>query len=249
MESQIIDYYNDMPHGINVIDKMNDELEELQQKYNELNNKINKFKIPYKISNTIEEYNKYNNDIQIKFKNKIKSILLDEETGVEAMCSLTSDVGLLFYEKMVAFKFINGLEKYTWGNRKVTCIDKMIDELDILTNHKNKQWCRMRINTAMENLIDRLRYKEKDDYNDYFNYLYFIDFLIHFIFNDDNNDYLSELYIDMCNKITFDQNEILELLFCYGELNNCLNYMKCEKCGKLCNNIIDNKLDCLYCLG
>jgi len=36
MEPQIIDYYNEIPYGINVIDKMNDELYELQKKYDRL---------------------------------------------------------------------------------------------------------------------------------------------------------------------------------------------------------------------
>ena len=32
----MVDYYNDMPSGINVIDKMNEELDDLQKKYNAL---------------------------------------------------------------------------------------------------------------------------------------------------------------------------------------------------------------------
>ena len=36
MEPQLIDYYNEMPSGINVIDKMNEELDDLQKKYDEL---------------------------------------------------------------------------------------------------------------------------------------------------------------------------------------------------------------------
>tara|TARA_Y100001935_G_scaffold254262_1_gene262688 strand:+ start:951 stop:1271 length:321 start_codon:yes stop_codon:yes gene_type:complete len=39
MEPQIIDYYNKMPSGINVIDKMNEELDYLQKKYDELEKK------------------------------------------------------------------------------------------------------------------------------------------------------------------------------------------------------------------
>lgn len=30
METQIIDYYNELPHSVNVIDKMNEELSEIQ---------------------------------------------------------------------------------------------------------------------------------------------------------------------------------------------------------------------------
>ena len=31
MESQIVDFYNELPHGINVIDKMNEEFSQLQK--------------------------------------------------------------------------------------------------------------------------------------------------------------------------------------------------------------------------
>ena len=98
MEPQMIDYYNEMPFGINVVDKMNKELEDLQKKYNELNKKTNKFRVPYKISKNIEEYNKYNKKICIDFKNKIKEILMDEENGVEAICSLSVNDEYFFYE-------------------------------------------------------------------------------------------------------------------------------------------------------
>ena len=42
MEPQVIDYYNEMPMGINVIEKMNEELAELQKKYDKLNKVVNK---------------------------------------------------------------------------------------------------------------------------------------------------------------------------------------------------------------
>ena len=41
MDPQLIDYYNETPHGINVIDKMNEELAELQKKYLDLEKKVN----------------------------------------------------------------------------------------------------------------------------------------------------------------------------------------------------------------
>ena len=85
MEPNIIDYYNEIPHGINVIDKMNEELEELQNKYEQI---TNKFKIPYKISKSIEEYKNYDDKICIEFKNNIKNILLDKDIGVEVIINL-----------------------------------------------------------------------------------------------------------------------------------------------------------------
>ena len=43
MEPQLIDYYNEMPSGINVIDKMNEELAVLQKKNDELEQKYTKY--------------------------------------------------------------------------------------------------------------------------------------------------------------------------------------------------------------
>ena len=61
MESQIIDYYNELPHGVNVIDKMNEELSDLQEKIDRLPSEdyMKKFQMPSIIFNTIEEYRKF----------------------------------------------------------------------------------------------------------------------------------------------------------------------------------------------
>ena len=44
MEPQIKDYYNEFPDGINVIDKMNEEYNELYKNYNNLQQKYNSLK-------------------------------------------------------------------------------------------------------------------------------------------------------------------------------------------------------------
>tara|TARA_B100001094_G_scaffold63994_1_gene59953 strand:+ start:143 stop:748 length:606 start_codon:yes stop_codon:yes gene_type:complete len=54
MEPQLIDYYNEMPSGINVIDKMNEELDDLQKKYDALEKENPKLQILF---NNIEEFN------------------------------------------------------------------------------------------------------------------------------------------------------------------------------------------------
>ena len=48
MEPQIIDHYNELPNGINVIDKMNIEFDELQQKYDNLEKKYSNLKKKHK---------------------------------------------------------------------------------------------------------------------------------------------------------------------------------------------------------
>jgi len=41
MESQIVDFYNELPHGINVIEKMNEEYSELQKENEIIKEKLN----------------------------------------------------------------------------------------------------------------------------------------------------------------------------------------------------------------
>ena len=70
MEPQIIDYYNEMPSGINVINKMNEGLNELQKKYNELKKKYNKLKNPNPqiLFNSIEEFNQKHKEMYNKIQ-------------------------------------------------------------------------------------------------------------------------------------------------------------------------------------
>lgn len=70
MEHQIIDYYNELPSGINVIDKMNAELHDLQKKYNELEKKHDEYvklhgtiHMPKIRINTIDELKTYAENI------------------------------------------------------------------------------------------------------------------------------------------------------------------------------------------
>ena len=44
MEPQIIDYYNEIPTNINVIEKMNEELQELQEENDKLKEKLIQYK-------------------------------------------------------------------------------------------------------------------------------------------------------------------------------------------------------------
>jgi len=44
MEPQMIDHYNELPHAVNVIDKMNMEFSKLQSDYENLKNKLEKLK-------------------------------------------------------------------------------------------------------------------------------------------------------------------------------------------------------------
>ena len=146
MEPQLIDYYNEMPSGINVIDKMNEELAALQKKYDYLEKKINKFKCPFIIVNSKEEYKNYDNIISNSFKETIKRHLYDKETGLFA---IIRKEGCHYFPETLYEEFIDGWLVNHYED-KITCKEKIIDELDNITNNKNKEWCRLRINIAFE---------------------------------------------------------------------------------------------------
>ena len=215
MEPQLIDYYNEMPSGINVIDKMNEELAVLQKKYDYLEKKINKFKCPFIIVNSKEEYKNYDNIISNSFKETIKRHLYDKETGLFA---IIRKEGCHYFPETLDEEFIDGWLVNHYEEDKITCKEKIINELDNITNNKNKEWCRLRINIAFEASLKNksaLQYGPIDE-----NLI--IDDLIERIYNTDEN--LPELYYDICD-------ELLEIDYC-GTL--CfLVCFKCKKCGKI----------------
>ena len=47
------------PHGVNVIDKLNEEYSELQSKYNTIKSMTDRYIAPIQISKTLDEYKKY----------------------------------------------------------------------------------------------------------------------------------------------------------------------------------------------
>jgi len=231
MEPQIIDYYHEIPHGIHVIDKMNEELTDLQKKYEALEKKINKFKAPYIVVDTVEEYKTYDNIICNQFEQKIRDILHDEETGLLALIKMQTGCWFLHSTLLDVFKH-SWWKNYRCADRE-TCKEKIINELDDITNNKNKEWCEVRIDIAFETclkgkqaLIDA-PIDEEDLIVD----------LIHHIYNDENNDYLPSFYIDICSEHSSIEGAGSGL---YGLVS-----YKCKKCSKL-DNYNENLL-CTEC--
>ena len=239
MEPNIIDYYNELPNGVNVIDKMNIEFNELQDKYNKLKNKYdkiinkkNKYKIPYRISNSLQEFINYKYEIDFKLRLLIRAILEDNENGVEEICKEDDLIEDITIAKLKRGLFITQYKKYS-------LINKIVNVLDDFTKNKNKKWCKNRINTAFDSLNNKNTI--------YLTYNHMIDNIIEYIFNDLNEDVFSdclpETYNELCHKITFtcDKNGIYHPDNCYGGLHNVLNYMICSKCNNLHNdNVLQN---------
>ena len=56
MEPQIIDFYNEFPHSVNVIEKMNEELSEIQDENNKLKEKLHEYKDPIVVYEDEQEF-------------------------------------------------------------------------------------------------------------------------------------------------------------------------------------------------
>jgi hypothetical protein len=231
MEPQIIDYYNEMPYSVNVIDKMNTEFSELQDKYNELYKKINKFKIPYIIVTNIDDYHLNNNNIT-KFRSKIKEILNDKENGLVKILDSNPYYPPLrtLYDKFNYYR--NGIScgkliKCSGYPPNYVFILDIINELDNLTKNKNKEWCEYHINISSESCLNKyqIEYNEIDT---------IIVDLIEHIFDD---ELLPSSYIDLL----YDYNDDVKIPF----LEVCYN---CEKCNYLSGDIGNtNRLLCEEC--
>ena len=132
MEPNIIDYYNHTPHGVNVIDKLNEEYDNLQNKYDYIKWMNSGYVAPILIVSTINDYIKYREYFYFEFPKKVEEILNNKEKGLQTVFD-KKERNLFFY-----------LEELEW------CIEKIIHELNNITNNKNKTWCSYRINLGFQ---------------------------------------------------------------------------------------------------
>tara|TARA_Y100001958_G_scaffold82661_1_gene55972 strand:- start:1187 stop:1909 length:723 start_codon:yes stop_codon:yes gene_type:complete len=239
MEPQIIDYYNEIPHGINVIDKLNEEYDQLQSKYEYIKSITDRYIAPIHIAKNYDEYKKYEKILD-GTPEKIREILNDKEYGLIAIYNLDPYPGSV-YDRIMHNSWIYICSKYD-NSYKEWCKDKIINELDNITKNKNRKWCEDRINIAFEICLSK--YESINDENNE----EIIDDLIHHILNDENNDYLPDFYQ---NIIDFYTNENIEngLELPFSSLYS-LNCYHCEKCGILESYIEEDITmrcqDCLY---
>lgn len=228
MEPQIIDYYNETPHGINIIDKLNEE-------YSELQSKNNRYVAPIHIAKTFDECLKYDKILNEEFPEKIREILKDEEYGLLSIYNL-DPFPFDIYSRLMHNSWIYICSNY--DNSEKECFkDKIVNKLDNITKNKNRKWCEDRINLAFEICLSKY-----DTINDE-NSEEIIDDLIHHILNDEGNDHLPDFYIET---IDFYTNEKYDIILNYPSLHS-LNLYHCEKCEILCNHV-DTEETSLLCI-
>jgi len=239
MEPQIIDHYNEMPSAVNVIDKLNEENDELHRENEKLrkfkenyDKMMKKFKMPRIKVDTAEEYTEMNRKLEafgefideLDYKENHKYIFEDFWNY-----SNSNYVGK--YENL-RFDLTGGHSNELKNNGVIPTI---INKLDELTNHLNKEWCEYRVLTAVETYMGDTSFK-----------------LSQLIFGHCLGHDLPTLYVEL----SYQNTEIIdeEIYDDYDDqiINLCrLHYFHCEKCNKLsCNGepeMYDNRLLCPDC--
>lgn len=203
MESQVIDYYNEMPYGINVIDKMNDELKELQMKVDKMSGILNKFKSPIMVVTSFKEYSEVYMKIE-EFEKRIVKIMSNRDNGLFKIINKSSNGN--YYNRYRRGLWLQSLQS------DESFVDQLIFELNELTQKQNKEWCELRINLALETCLI------KSD-SRYLGAFGTIETIKDAVINPDDNDYLPSVYVDLCH------SDIEEGLF-YDEscLYNLIRY-------------------------
>lgn len=238
MEPQIIDYYNELPHGINVIDKLNEEYEQLQSNYEYIKSITDRYIAPIHIAKTFDEYKKYEKILKEKFPIKIREILKDVEYGILAIYNIDKNPANVYHtvnnNKLIYNRHKDKIMNEEWFQ------DKLINELDNITNNKNRMWCKDRIDLSIQICLSKYDIINQENNEE------IIDDLINHIL--DGNGYLPDFYTET---IEFHTNENIDngLELDFDSLS-CLNCYHCEKCGIL-EYYIEEGIpmrcqDCLY---
>ena len=138
MEPQIIDHYNELPHSVNVIDKMNEELSEVQKENEKLKIELegfhklmNRFNMPHIKVDTVEEYQLFETKLD-EFVDWFRSEL-PENISIE-------------------LEYINS-KRGSSSSKYNDFITDSTNKLDELTNHINREWCHCRILTSINMFI------------------------------------------------------------------------------------------------
>ena len=152
MEPQIIDHYTEMPHGINVIAKMDEEYEVSQTKIKELEDKLTQLRLlllrflPPKVEADGEVEVDEEEEEEEEFIKTIKDMRLkasNEEEDVDS--AYVEDWEPFCAELFVAYN------NYTSLNQQPqSIIHRIIDATCKYWGGKSKLWCEMKVLTTLE---------------------------------------------------------------------------------------------------
>lgn len=141
MESQIIDYYNEMPHMVHVIDKMNKEFEECQEEIKELKLQLQNLK---KISDKYSAFIK-----PICIDDDLDFTLDDYEADIRRKFLEWCDQDLTNYGKL-SYKLMKDYKDYNITSYEHSLIKYIIHRLNECTHYMNPQWCELFVLSTLE---------------------------------------------------------------------------------------------------
>ncbi len=140
MEPHIIDYYNEIPHGVNIIDKLDEEyeaaqtrikqLEKLLQKEKHKTEKMTAFTRPPCIDDDQSNVDEY--------EDKIKGYIYE-------LCNGDVDD----YEEL-SIKLLDDYKDYPISSNEDSFIKYMIITLNECTHYQNPRWCELFVLSTLE---------------------------------------------------------------------------------------------------
>ena len=146
MEPQLIDYYNDEPYTINIIDKLNEEYEDAMTKIKQLEEENKVLQQQQKILQKYKKPDMPSYEDLDTFEETTKQFIIFMYGGDEDEIDLGTD--LLEDYKHINEKVYNSSAYGSY--KKESLIHKLIDKLDILTNHQNYEWCKIKVLSTCE---------------------------------------------------------------------------------------------------
>lgn len=166
MEPQIIDHYTEMPHGINVIAKMNEEYEVAQTKIKELEDKLTQLRllllrfIPPKVEEGVEADEGEEADEEEEEDEGEEEGVEEEEEFIKTIKDMRlkasneeEDVDSAYVEDWEPFcaELFVAYNNYTSLNQQPqTIIHRIIDATCKYWGGSSKLWCEMKVLTTLE---------------------------------------------------------------------------------------------------
>ena len=156
MEPQLIDCYNDEPQGVYIINKLNEEYEEVLKKNKQLEEKskylerqndlilqqCKKYKIPPVKISSINEYDIFSEKVEA-YEQFVKDIMTSIEDDGD-------DISRVLSEDYITYNDTSNKD-----TKSETYIYKMIQELNEMTGNNNYEWCENHILTRVEKMVIR----------------------------------------------------------------------------------------------
>jgi len=135
MEAHIVDYYNELPQMVHVIDKLNEEYETAMDTIRELQQENKRLKTRHIPPEIPDEEN-----VMEAFEQKVRARFIEWCEG-----------DLDNYEPLSG-KLMDDYSNYKDPSYEDSLIKRLIRDFDDVTNQENPQWCELLVLTTIESV-------------------------------------------------------------------------------------------------